>query len=281
VRAAPEPAPVIALPVPVPVRAAAEPAPVIALPVPVRAAPEPAPAVTTSAIAVPEGEPVLVTRARAHPAPVAAQPAAPATALPAPEPEPVLATRATTLPAPVSTELAAPAGPSLDFDLLGSSSEIAAAAAPSPELEQSVGMRRTMLTVHQTLGIGLTGLMGATMVTGQLNYLDRFGGPSTARYQSSHAFLATATLATFAGAGLLAFFAPVPLEKKSDGIDRVAVHKWSMIGATVGMVAEGTLGILTANREGYADQATLARARLGIGYFTLLCMTVGVSALVF
>jgi hypothetical protein len=224
----------------------------------------------------------LVTRERERavitPPPAAAPEPAPAIAVP--EPAAAIVAQPAPPPAPVTTELAAaPAGPSLDFDLLGASSEPAALA--MPELEQSVGMRRTMLTVHQTVGIGLTGLMAATMVTGQLNYLDRFGGPSTARYESSHKFFATATLATFAGAGLLAFFAPVPLEKKSDGIDRVTIHKWSMIGATAGMVAEGTLGILTANREGYADQASLARAHLGIGYFTLICMAVGVSALVF
>jgi hypothetical protein len=136
--------------------------------------------------------------------------------------------------------------------------------------------------MHQTVGIGLIGLMTGTMVTGQLNYLDRFGGgASTARYEQSHQIMATATLATFGAAGLLAFFAPVPVERQSDGIDRATLHKMGMIGATAGMIAEGTLGILTAHHEGLADQATLARAHLGIGYFTLLCMTVGVGALVF
>lgn len=200
-----------------------------------------------------------------------------------PAPEAVIAAP----PAPIATE-AAPQpdpGPSLDFDLL-ETAPVETVAAPAPpaavtDLEQSVGMRRAMLTVHQATGIATAALMGATMITGQLNYADRFNGPSTARYESSHKFLATATVTTFAAAGLLAAFAPVPLERKSEGIDRVTVHKWSMIGATAGMVAEATLGILTANHEGYADQATLAKAHLGIGYFTLLCMGVGVSALVF
>ena len=123
--------------------------------------------------------------------------------------------------------------------------------------------------------------MGATMITGQLNYLDRFGGPSTARYEGPHKLFATLTLGTFAAAGLLAFFAPVPLARQGEGIDRVFIHKTGMIGATVGMIAEGTLGILTARNEGMANQSTLAGAHLAIGYATLVCMAVGVGALVF
>jgi hypothetical protein len=170
-------------------------------------------------------------------------------------------------------------GPNLDFDLLDQ-----AAPAPAlidPLLEQRISTRRTMLTMHQTVGLGLVGLMGATMLTGQLNYLDRFGGPSTARYEAPHKWFATATLVTFAGAGLLAWFTPVPMERASEGIDRATLHKAGMIGATAGMAAEGILGVLTASREGYASQSGLARAHLAIGYLTLLCMSVGVGALVF
>ncbi len=47
------------------------------------------------------------------------------------------------------------------------------------------------------------------------------------------------------------------------------------------MAAEGILGALTASREGFSNQSALARTHLAIGYLTLICMSVGVGALVF
>ena len=243
-----------------------------------------APAATRSAPSVPEAV-VAQPPALALPLP---QPELPPLVLPAPpasDGAPDLVARA---PRPAREPSPAPrvvvpaaADGDLDFDLLGEA-KTANAPLASPAIEQAVGIRRTMLTIHQSVGMGLVGLMATTMITGQLNYLDRFGGgASTARYESSHKFFATATLATFAGAGLLAFFTPVPIERKSEGIDRAWLHKAGMIGATAGMIAEGTLGILTARHEGLADQAGLARAHLAIGYTTLACMTLGVGALVF
>jgi len=260
-------------------------------------APAPSPAATTSAVGYSPADdaPDLVSRPRRVivPAGAAAEPVA------APEPQmaPLLAE-----PLPQTAEAVAisgvgggpiaggfgaapaaalpPPDAELNFDLLDKPGELSAALS-DPSLDQQLGMRRTMLTMHQTVGIGLLGLMASTMVTGQLNYLDRFGGPSTARYEQPHQILATATLVAFGSAGLLAFFAPVPIEKESEGIDRVTLHKFGMIGATAGMVAEGVLGILTAHHEGLADQSGLARAHLVIGYSTLAFMTAGVGALVF
>ena len=184
---------------------------------------------------------------------------------------------AASAPAPESAKPAPAAPPDLGFDLLGAP----AAAKIDPELEQQIGARRALLTLHQAVGFALVGTMAGTMVSGQLNYLDRFGGPSTGRYESPHAVLAATTLGTFAAAGLLAYLAPVPIPRESQGLDRVAIHKYGMIGATAGMVAEATLGILTANREGYANQSSLGAAHLAIGYATFAFMTVALGALVF
>ena len=165
----------------------------------------------------------------------------------------------------------------LGFDLLGAP----AAAKVDAELEQKIGARRALLTLHQGVGFALVGAMAGTMISGQLNYLDRFGGPSTGRYEGAHTVLAAATIGTFAATGLLAYFAPVPIARERQGIDRVAVHELGMIGATVGMVAEATLGILTAKREGFANQSSLAGAHLAIGYATFAFMSVALGALVF
>ncbi len=165
--------------------------------------------------------------------------------------------------------------PKLDFDFLGDPAPVAQVD------DKLVEKRRWMLTLHQGVGFGLTALMAGTMVSGQLNYSDRFAGPSSGRFETVHGVLAASTLAAFAAAGLLAYLAPVPLEKKAEGIDRVTLHKIGMIGATVGMVAQGVLGVATQRREGYANQGTLAVAHLAIGYATLACMVEALGALVF
>jgi hypothetical protein len=55
--------------------------------------------------------------------------------------------------------------------------------------------------------------MLATVIVGQMNYTDKFGGGSgTGQYELTHTYLATATTLTFVTAGILALAAPVPLK---------------------------------------------------------------------
>ncbi len=164
--------------------------------------------------------------------------------------------------------------PSLDFDLLGAPKK--AVVVDQGALER----RRTMLTWHQGVGLGMFALQLATTVVGQLNYTDKFGGDNTGKYVQPHAILAFSTLAAFAAAGTLALLAPKPLQR-DEGFDRVSLHKWSMFVATAGMVAQGALGIWAQSREGYLNQQGIATAHLVIGYVTLAAVATGVSALVF
>jgi hypothetical protein len=167
----------------------------------------------------------------------------------------------------------------LDFDLLGGGGNPVDLGANEPS--EPIYRRRWMLTLHQVSGYGLLGLMSATMITGQLNYSDKFNGPATNRYAGAHSVLAGTTVGVFAATGLLAALAPNPFDRDSSGIDRVTIHKIGMIGATGGMVAQAVLGIYTASREGYANQSGLAAIHLGIGYATLAFMAAGVGAIVF
>ena len=181
-----------------------------------------------------------------------------------------------------SPEVAAAADPSggFDFNLLPAASE-----QPAPvdaKLEKAIKTRRSMLELHQGFGIATVVLMAATVVVGQLNYSDRFGGGSgTGRFELLHDSLASVTTLTFATAGLLALLAPVPLKKTSEGIDTITIHKWSMLGASLGMATEIALGILTASREGFANQPSLATTHLVIGYATAGFLGTGVAALFF
>jgi hypothetical protein len=171
------------------------------------------------------------------------------------------------------------AGPDLGFDLLGPGSPTVQT---PPVDEAKVKLRRKMLTYHPALGIGLLVCETATIVLGQLNYSDRFGGgPSSGRYERPHAFLAGTTGVLFIGTGLLAILAPDPMGKEHRGFDRVLLHKIGMFTATAGMLAEAVLGIYTTRREGYLNQESYAKAHLVIGYSTLAATYLGVGSIVF
>lgn len=172
---------------------------------------------------------------------------------------------------------ATPAPGSLDFDLLG------AAQAPAASGEDRVlARRRTMLKIHQGVGLGLVALQLGTTVVGQLNYNDKFGGDAnTDKYRLTHAALAYTTLGVFALNGALALFTPNPPQKVHHGFDRTTVHRISMFTAAAGMAGQAALGIYTSQREGYLNQPDVAKAHLALGYVTLAALLTGVSALVF
>jgi hypothetical protein len=173
------------------------------------------------------------------------------------------------------------AGPDLDFDLLGPEAKPVSADAGKVD-EGKVALRRKLLTYHPLLGIGLLACETATVVLGQLNYTDRFGGgPSSGRYERAHLLLAASTAVLFVGTGSLALLAPNPLGKKHQGLDRVLLHKIGMFTATAGMATEIALGIYTTRREGYLNQESFARAHLVIGYVTLVASYFGVGSIVF
>ncbi len=168
--------------------------------------------------------------------------------------------------------------PSLDFDLLGKPPPTI----PSPD-DATLKRRRSMLDLHQGLGLGLLGLQLATTVVGQLNYNDKYSAnaPVTARYQLTHKALAYSTLGVFAVNGTIALLAPRAPGKTSRGFDRVTIHKLAMATAAAGMLAQGVLGYYTHQREGYLDQPSYARTHLAIGYATLAAVGIGVGVLVF
>ena len=185
----------------------------------------------------------------------------------------------TTAPVGTGEALKEAPGPSdLDFNLLPPAPKTA----EDKALESSLATRRTLLQLHQGFGIATTALMLATVIVGQMNYTDKFGGGNgTGQYELTHTYLATATTLAFVTSGILALAAPVPLKKRSEGFDSIDIHKWAMLIATAGFVAEIVLGIITVSHEGATDQASLATAHLVVGYTTLAAMGTGVTVLFF
>jgi hypothetical protein len=168
-----------------------------------------------------------------------------------------------------------------DFDLL----EPAAAPAPgrSPEeTERLVSRRRTLLTLHQTFGIVTLAGLAATVVVGQLNYNDIYGGGgNTKRFDVAHNLLALGTTLSFLATGLLALFAPQPYPRKGERFDTVSAHKLAMLIATVLMAGEFALGILVGEGVGHLDPRALAVTHLVLGYGSFAAMSFGSIVLVF
>jgi hypothetical protein len=148
-------------------------------------------------------------------------------------------------------------------------------------IDRQVRVRRGLLVAHQAFGFATLGALAATLVIGQLNYVDKYAsGDFTTRYERSHLGLGVTTTALFATTGILALSAPNPYPKPVR-LDTALVHKLSMAMATVGMITQIILGPVTAARVGRLDQPNLALGHLITGYATFAFMATGVVAYFF
>jgi len=169
-----------------------------------------------------------------------------------------------------------------DFDLLPKEAVPSPAAlARQQELERKLAQRRTMLQFHQLAGFLTLASLTTTVVLGQLDYLDKYGGRGdVGTYHLWHRWVAIASTGIFAGTAALAVFAPVPLEKKAR-LDTATLHKIAMTVAATGMAAEIVLGIVTATKEGQRVQRDFALAHQIVGYATLAAAFTGFTVLTF
>ena len=187
-------------------------------------------------------------------------------------------------PAAASAQTAPPTQPepTLDFEL--DLPAVQKANPVDPELERKIALRRKMLEVHPVLGIATLTSLGATVVLGQLNLYDKYGGGGdTGRYRSWHRGFAYGSAALFAATGLLGVLAPEPFEKHArfDRFDSSTLHKTLTAIAMVGMVAQIALGVTASLREGHLDQRSFAQVHQVIGYATFGAMAAGFTVLLF
>lgn len=171
--------------------------------------------------------------------------------------------------------------PDMDFDLLEPSPAAETPRLVDPALEKAIATRRTMLTLHQGLGLATLTTLAATVVVGQLHFNDRYrGGGDTGRYDAWHAGLVIGTSSLFAGTGLLGLFAPTPF-KKELRLDTITLHKLFVSLATAGMLTQVVLGLVTGANEGKLSQVNLATAHQVVGYATLGAVGAGALMIVF
>jgi hypothetical protein len=155
------------------------------------------------------------------------------------------------------------------------------AVARQQQLEGQLQTRRKMLQLHQIGGMLTLASLGATVIFGQLNYMDRYGGGGdTRRWYDWHRYSAYTSAAIFAGTGALALFAPSPLEKRMR-LDTVMLHRIAMGVATAGMVTQIILGFVTASKGGSVSQRDFALAHQIVGYTTFGATAAGFAVLTF
>jgi cytochrome b561 len=180
----------------------------------------------------------------------------------------------------------------LDFDFFGEKpvgTGPSLSASTNPEaavsgIEQKAQTRRWMLKTHQTLGLATWALMAATVTLGQLNYNQLYGGGGgSPKWQTPHQILVLSTSLTFAASAAFAIFAPTPYKRPMQ-LDTGLLHRIAVIGATLGMVTEGVLGIWTsrqANAGNPNNLRTIARAHQIVGYSTFGLLSIAGAAWVF
>lgn len=215
---------------------------------------------------------------------LAQQPLAPtADEPPAPRAEEPPAPSAEQPPAPSAEQRPPAVDPApLQFDLLPPQAPVdEAKATVARGVMKDLARRRALLDAHQIAGYATVGTLAATVVLGQLNYMDRYGGRGdTGKYRTAHSIAAYGSTAIFAATGLLALLAPSPLEKPGR-FDTATLHKVSMAIATAGFVTQIVLGIATRKSEGNIRQRDLALAHQIVGYTTLGATTLGFAVLLF
>jgi hypothetical protein len=169
-----------------------------------------------------------------------------------------------------------------DFDLLPKEKPLTPAElARAAEIDRKARLRRSMLQLHQLGGFLTLGALSLTVITGQLNYNDKYGGGGdTGRYRTLHSVSAYSSAAIFAATGLLAVLAPNPTEKPLR-LDTATWHKIFMAVATAAMVSEVVLGPLTASAEGTLRQRDYALAHQIVGYTALASTAAGFLVLTF
>jgi hypothetical protein len=186
-------------------------------------------------------------------------------------------------PAPRTDPQPPPAKPpDDDFNLLAPEKKPdAAALARQARIQSEVRRRRSLLQLHQVGGYATLATMTATVVLGQLNYIDKYGGGGDfGTYRTPHRLVSYTAAGVFAATGILAFIAPNPFEKPLR-LDTATLHKASMIVATAGMATQIVLGIMTAGKEGTVAQRDFALAHQIVGYTTLAATAAGFLVLTF
>ncbi len=144
----------------------------------------------------------------------------------------------------------------------------------TPEVRKSeLGVRRTMLTMHQIGGFVTLGLMAGAVVYGQ-RYLDNFQRND----RSLHQTFVTATIVSYGLTAALAAFSPPPFIRRNE-ISTTSIHKTLAWIHFAGMIVTPILGSMI-NRRG-TDFLAQARLHQVSAYITTAVFTAAMVVMTF
>jgi hypothetical protein len=119
----------------------------------------------------------------------------------------------------------------------------------TPEVRKSeLGLRRTMLTIHQIGGFVTLASMVTAAYFGQ-QIIDGNNG-----YRRNHQIAVATTIAAYSATGLLAIFSPPPMIRR-DEISTITVHKTLAWVHFLGMVTTPILGGMINRHADYYQRA--------------------------
>jgi hypothetical protein len=148
----------------------------------------------------------------------------------------------------------------------------------TPEVRKSeLGIRRTMLTIHQVGGFVTLGLMGTAAYFGQ-KYLDN----SLPGDRRTHQTLVTATIASYSLTALMAILSPPPLIRREE-TSTITIHKTLAWIHVAGMIITPIIGSMIRKRSGHFSYDDLATAHFHqvAAYITLGVFTASMIIITF
>ncbi len=150
----------------------------------------------------------------------------------------------------------------------------------TPEVRKSeLGLRRTMLSIHQIGGFVTVGLMAATCYYGQ-RYLNTYPNVTEGNAHSlynTHQSLVTATIISYSATGLLSILSPPPLIRR-DEYSTITLHKTLAWVHFAGMVLTPIIAkMIGRNIEDYK----MAQFHQISAYITLTALTASMVVMTF
>ncbi len=130
--------------------------------------------------------------------------------------------------------------------------------------EKEIKLRRTLLTIHQTLGILTWFSMAATVTAGQLWLDGKLDSPSL------HRTLKYPTIIGYSLTGLFSVISPPPIERRKE-FSTISIHKTLAWLHFAGMVATPILGRLILSSNDYYKSARFHQI---VGYSTFTVFSI-------
>lgn len=127
------------------------------------------------------------------------------------------------------------------------------------ERESELGLRRTMLSLHQIGGFTSLGLMLATAYFGQRTIDDT----RSRSLRNDHQMFVTATIVSYSATALLAIFSPPPLIRRNE-VSTTTIHKTLAWVHAIGMIVTPILGSMIGRQR----DSQKAHIHQIAGYFT-------------